>query len=95
MNCETDFVARTPDFQNLAHDIAMQIAGCLNPLVVSDDDELPADVEVARRRSWSCSSSRSSATRGKTIRDLVNETHRQDGREHPVIKRFARFELGT
>jgi elongation factor Ts len=24
--CETDFVARTPDFQNLAHEIAMQIA---------------------------------------------------------------------
>lgn len=26
VNCETDFVAKTPDFKSLAHDIAMQIA---------------------------------------------------------------------
>lgn len=26
LNCETDFVAKTPDFKALAHDIAMQIA---------------------------------------------------------------------
>jgi len=26
LNCETDFVAKTPDFKSLAHDIAMQIA---------------------------------------------------------------------
>lgn len=26
LNCETDFVAKTPDFKVLAHDIAMQIA---------------------------------------------------------------------
>jgi len=33
INCETDFVARTQDFQNLAKDIAMQVAAS-NPLVV-------------------------------------------------------------
>ena len=27
LNCETDFVARTDDFQQLAHAIAMQVAG--------------------------------------------------------------------
>jgi elongation factor Ts len=26
LNCETDFVARTPDFQTLAHDLALHIA---------------------------------------------------------------------
>src|SRR5215208_439011 len=26
VNCETDFVARTPDFRELAHDLAMQVA---------------------------------------------------------------------
>lgn len=26
LNCETDFVARTDDFKNLAHDIALQVA---------------------------------------------------------------------
>jgi len=38
VNCETDFVARTDDFQDLAHNVAMQIAAT-NPVAVS-----PADV---------------------------------------------------
>jgi elongation factor Ts len=42
LNCETDFVARTDDFQGLARDIAMQVAG-MAPLYVSRED-VPADV---------------------------------------------------
>ena len=38
VNCETDFVAKTDDFQDLAHNVAMQIAAT-NPVAVS-----PADV---------------------------------------------------
>ncbi|HEY9613788.1 translation elongation factor Ts [Allocoleopsis sp.] len=30
VNCETDFVARTQEFQTLVHNIAMQIAACPN-----------------------------------------------------------------
>ncbi len=41
LNCETDFVARTPDFQTLAKEIAMHIAAA-SPLVVRRED-LPAD----------------------------------------------------
>ena len=26
LNCETDFVARNPEFKNLAHDLALQVA---------------------------------------------------------------------
>ncbi|MBD3180875.1 translation elongation factor Ts [Candidatus Poribacteria bacterium] len=37
INCETDFVARTDDFQELANDIAMQIAA-KKPLYVSRED---------------------------------------------------------
>ena len=47
VNCETDFVARTDDFQNLARDLAMHIASA-RPLAVSPED-LPADV-VERER---------------------------------------------
>ncbi|MGB2869332.1 MAG: translation elongation factor Ts [Bacteroidota bacterium] len=36
LNCETDFVAKTPGFKQLAHDIAMQIAA-MSPLCVSRD----------------------------------------------------------
>ncbi|MBF8247380.1 MAG: tsf [Bacteroidetes bacterium] len=34
LNCETDFVAKTPDFKQLAHDIAMQIAA-MSPQYIS------------------------------------------------------------
>ncbi|OGE25009.1 translation elongation factor Ts [Candidatus Daviesbacteria bacterium RIFCSPHIGHO2_02_FULL_39_12] len=33
--CETDFVARTSDFKNLAHELALQIAS-MNPLSLED-----------------------------------------------------------
>jgi elongation factor Ts len=47
LNCETDFVARTDDFQQLARELAMQVAG-LNPTYVSRDD-VPAEVIGAKR----------------------------------------------
>jgi len=42
INCETDFVARTDQFQAFAKDVAMHIAA-QNPLVVSRED-LPEDL---------------------------------------------------
>jgi elongation factor Ts len=50
LNCETDFVARTDDFQGLARELAMQVAG-LGPLYVSRDD-VPADILEAQRTSF-------------------------------------------
>jgi len=42
VNCETDFVAKTPTFKTLVKDIAMQIAAS-NPLYLEPAD-VPADV---------------------------------------------------
>lgn len=42
VNCETDFVARTDDFRELAKDIAMHVAAT-NPLYLSKED-VPQDV---------------------------------------------------
>jgi elongation factor Ts len=42
VNCETDFVAKTDDFQTMAKDLAMHIAAT-NPLYVRCD-EIPEDV---------------------------------------------------
>jgi elongation factor Ts len=47
VNCETDFVARTDEFQKLVKDLAMQVAG-LAPTYV-DADEIPADVLEAKK----------------------------------------------
>ena len=48
MNCESDFVARTDDFQNLAREIAMHIAAA-SPQYVRRED-VPAEV-IERERS--------------------------------------------
>jgi elongation factor Ts len=47
VNCETDFVARTDQFQKLVRDLAVQVAG-LAPSYV-DEDHIPADVLEAKR----------------------------------------------
>jgi elongation factor Ts len=41
VNCETDFVAKTADFQNLAKDLAMHVAAA-NPLYLRAED-IPAE----------------------------------------------------
>nr|YP_009394544.1 translation elongation factor Ts [Vertebrata thuyoides]ARW63106.1 translation elongation factor Ts [Vertebrata thuyoides] len=43
INCETDFVARQPEFQQLAKNIAMQIVACQSVKYVSRDD-IPKEV---------------------------------------------------
>ncbi|HYF05632.1 MAG TPA: translation elongation factor Ts [Patescibacteria group bacterium] len=53
LNCETDFVARTDDFKNLAKELALHIAAA-NPLYVSED-QVPNEViekekEIAREQ---------------------------------------------
>ena len=47
LNCETDFVARTDDFKDLAHDIALQIAA-MSPKWASSDD-IP-ESEITRKK---------------------------------------------
>lgn len=44
INCETDFVARTAEFQALLKDVAMQVAAA-NPRVVRREDVSPAELE--------------------------------------------------
>jgi elongation factor Ts len=47
INCETDFVARTEDFQTLVKDVAMQVAAA-NPSFVSREEVPGAVVEKER-----------------------------------------------
>jgi elongation factor Ts len=48
VNCETDFVARTDEFQKLARDLAIQVAG-LAPRYV-DIERIPADQHEAKEQ---------------------------------------------
>ena len=47
VNCETSFVAKTDEFKDLAHKIAMQVAS-MNPLYVSEADIPEADMAAKR-----------------------------------------------
>jgi elongation factor Ts len=51
LNCETDFVAKTEDFQRLAKDIAMQVAAS-NPMTVSREqipqEKVDKEMEIYR-----------------------------------------------
>lgn len=49
VNCETDFVARRPEFQKLAKDIAMQIAASPNVEYVSTQD-IPSEIINLEKR---------------------------------------------
>lgn len=50
VNCETDFVARTEEFQNLAHDLAMQVVAG-QPRYLSRED-VPAEVLEEERAKY-------------------------------------------
>lgn len=90
VNCETDFVANTPDFKELTHDIAMQVVA-LSPTYVSrddmpeSDDSDPEDVCLMEQKFIKDDS--------RTVTDLVNEAVGKLG-ENLRVRRFVRFSLG-
>lgn len=49
LNCETDFVAKTPEFKALAHDLAMQVAA-MNPRYISreqvEKETIEKEIEI-------------------------------------------------
>jgi elongation factor Ts len=50
VNCETDFVARTPEFREFAHDVALHVASAQpQPLAVAPEDIPAGELEEERR----------------------------------------------
>ena len=90
VNCETDFVAKTDEFKDLAHDLALQIAA-MAPIYISSD-EIPPESDVDPQTTCLLLQSFIKDP-DKTIQDLVNETIAKVG-ENIKIRRFTRFELG-
>ena len=87
LNCETDFVANTPEFRQLAHDIAQQVA-FTNPKRVEEADgaEQGEDIPLLKQEFI--------RDQSHTIADLVRETAAKTG-ENVVVRRFVRYELGA
>ena len=90
LNCETDFVARTDEFEILGRNIAMQVAA-MNPIYldrasIPEDVEDVMDEELLNEQEYIRDSS-------MKITDLVKESIGKLG-ENIRIRRFSRFELG-
>lgn len=90
VNCETDFVARSDDFRQLARDIAMQIAA-MNPRYIGTEEQMEGvedeTQEVLLKQPFI-------RDPGMTVQDRINDTVGRV-RERIVVRRFARFELGA
>jgi elongation factor Ts len=90
VNCETDFVARTPEFKELAHNLALQVAATA-PQFISRD-ELPSGND-ANPEEICLLHQPFIKDPQKTVQDIITETIAKVG-ENITVRRFARFELG-
>jgi len=89
VNCESDFVARTPEFKELAHDLAMQVVAT-NPRFLKREDVPPGseanDEDCLLLQPFI-------KDPGRIVQDIISEAISKV-RENIRIKRFVRFELG-
>lgn len=88
--CETDFVARTPEIKQLAHDLAMQVAA-MAPIYVGDGD---LDPEEPRPQEEVCLMQQTFIKDpNRKVQEIVQEAIAKVG-ENLRINRFIRFALG-
>jgi elongation factor Ts len=91
VNCETDFVARTDEFKDLAHNLALQIAAMCPQCVAEEDLAVKTDVDV----NTACLLLQPYIKDpDKTIQDIITETIAKVG-ENIKVRRFLRYELGS
>ena len=91
VDCETDFVARTPEFQQFCRDVAMHVAA-MSPRYLQAGDvppaEQPGDVAAL------CLLEQPFVKdQGTTVKDLLKALIAKTG-ENVVVRRFAKFGIG-
>lgn len=90
LNCETDFVARTEEFKELAHHLAMQVAATRPQFVSTEEVPEGADIEP---ETVCLLLQPYIKDPDKTVEDIIVETIAKVG-ENIKVNRFARFEVG-
>ncbi len=91
LNCETDFVARTYEFKELAHNLAMQVAAV--PAQFISQDEAPEEDKDLELEAACLLLQPYIKDPTKTVQDVIIETIAKVG-ENIKIARFSRFEMG-
>jgi len=91
LKCETDFVAHTDEFRELARNLAMQIAAA-SPQFVADEDMPPgADMDP---QAVCLLEQPFIKEPDRTVKEIITDTIAKVG-ENIKVNRFARFELGV
>jgi len=91
VNCETDFVARTEEFKELAHHLAMQVAA-MSPQFISEE-EIPEDSDTDPQTACLLLQA-DIKDPSRTVQDIITETIAKVG-ENIKVSKLARFELGS
>ena len=91
VDCETDFVARTPEFQQFCRDMAMHVAA-MSPRYVQAG-ELPAAQQPGDAQALCLLEQPFVKDPGTTVKDLLKALIAKTG-ENVVIKRFSTFSVG-
>ncbi|MEE8413035.1 MAG: elongation factor Ts [Dehalococcoidales bacterium] len=90
VNCESDFVALTDEFKELAHNLAMQVAA-MPPQFISQET-VPEGIVINPKEDCLLLQPYIKDL-NLTVQDVINETIAKLG-ENIQVSRFARFELG-
>jgi elongation factor Ts len=93
LNCETDFVARTDEFKETAHNLAMQVAA-MNPQFVSPEEIPPEEKDDIEIETACLLQQAYIKDQTMTVQDVIVQTIAKVG-ENIKVSRFARFELGV
>lgn len=92
VNCESDFVARTEEFKELAHNLALQIAA-MSPQFIAPED-IPPEQKIDLKPEEICLLAQPFIKdQNKTVQDIIAETIARVG-ENIKVRRFVRFEIG-
>lgn len=84
LSCETDFVARTDDFRNLARDLCMHIAA-MDPACISPDQSNEGEPLLSQPFV---------KDPGRKVADVIQEVAAKTG-ENVKVSEFSRFEIGS
>ena len=90
INCETDFVARNPEFQTLIRDLAMHIAGSAPAPQYVREEDVPAESKETQVALLEMPFIKDPSV---TIKELVAQKIAKIG-ENIQVRRFIRYQLG-
>ena len=94
VNCETDFVARTPEFVQFCRDVAMQVAATQPKYLKFEEVSASAKLSPEELKAACLLEQPFVKDQSTPMKELLKMLIAKTG-ENVVIKRFAQFTVGT